>query len=206
MNIHSCFHIAPVLFGGPPSPPSSSLFLSPSLCKIDINSVASPTQQSRTEKVNDYLVVQCLIPSSVPAPTVTWNSGGSPVTLSSRVGVTLSGALVYSNLISGDATTLTCTVSNSVVGLSQITSQTMLTVQCKFDVMVSISFDTPPPPHPHCSTPPSSSLFLSSPPFSSPLLSPPPLFSHSTHQQHLQCAVCFYTSKPNGVGRSYSHV
>lgn len=179
----------------PLPPPSSSLFLSPSLCEIDINSVASPTQQSRTEKVNDYLVVQCLIPSSVPAPTVTWNSGVSPVTLSLRVGVTLSGALVYSNLISGDATTLTCTVSNSVVGSSQITSQTMLTVQCKFDVVVSISFD-PPTAQPHL--PPLSSSPL--------LLSPPPFFSHSTHQQHLQCAVCFYTSKPNGVGRSYSHV
>ena len=110
-------------------PPPYSCQLHYSLCLYtDINSVSSPTQVSLSPKLNDYLVLPCPIPSSVPSPTVTW----SPVTLSSRVGVTLSGSLVYSYLMSGDtSSTLTCTVSNGVVGTSQVTTQVTLTYQCK---------------------------------------------------------------------------
>ncbi|KAL5515451.1 hypothetical protein EMCRGX_G000618 [Ephydatia muelleri] len=100
--------------------------LNSSITVAYINSVSNPTQVSLSPKLNDYLVLPCPIPSSVPSPTVTW----SPVTLSSRVGVTLSGSLVYSYLMSGDtSSTLTCTVSNGVVGTSQVTTQVTLTYQ-----------------------------------------------------------------------------
>lgn len=91
----------------------------------------SPTQASQFLKPNDYLVLQCAIPTSIPSASVAWTSSSGTFSYNSRIGVTLSGLLVYSYLMGGDAAMLTCTVSNSIAGVSQVSSQYSIAVSSK---------------------------------------------------------------------------
>ena len=104
-----------------------------------INSV-TVTSSSQVLNVNDRLTLQCSIPTSVPNAQVAWSSSNGPFPADGRVGVTSSGMLVYSYLVSGDTGTLTCTVANSVVGSLQTSNQFSLTV---------ISRTYTPTHHPH---------------------------------------------------------
>ncbi len=96
------------------------------LCKN--NSVAAPTVflvNSLTAIQGDLVTLNCN-PVGWPTPTVVWTREGNELILDSRVTVTGEGQLAFSNIVTEDTGTYTCTASNSIGVAMASTTLTVL--------------------------------------------------------------------------------
>ena len=91
-----------------------------------INSITAPPSMSLTLNANSPTILNCTLPSSTPSASVQWFRGTSPVTLSNRVAVTLSGKLVFSYMLLDDQGPYKCNVMNQLIPGSTATSNQYL--------------------------------------------------------------------------------